>query len=55
MVLLSTRERILAIQLLEKISKHPMYAKALGIEGVQAKVSADEWIVSDTTGSSRNA
>ncbi len=28
---MSTRERILTIRLLEKLGKHPEYAKALGI------------------------
>lgn len=30
-MLLSTRERILAIRLLEKVKAHPVYAKELGI------------------------
>lgn len=29
---LSTRERILMIRLMEKLQKHPAYAKALGVE-----------------------
>ena len=31
-MLLSTRERILTIRLLEKVKEYPAYAKALGIE-----------------------
>ena len=34
---MSTRERILTIRLLEKAAKHPMYARALGLEGVTAE------------------
>lgn len=29
---MSTRERILMIRLMEKLEKHPAYAKALGVE-----------------------
>lgn len=35
MVLLSARERILMIRLLEQAAKHPAYAQALGIEGAE--------------------
>ena len=33
---MSTRERILMIRLMEKIEKHPTYAKTLGIEATSA-------------------
>ena len=39
-MLLSIRERILTIRLLEKVSKHPMYAKSLGIEGGQLQITS---------------
>ena len=32
----STRERILMIRLVEKLEKHPTYAKTLGIEATSA-------------------
>jgi len=32
-IVLSARERILTIRLLEKSARQPLYAKALGIEG----------------------
>ncbi|MGO5096980.1 hypothetical protein ACTQ34_14345 [Agathobaculum sp. LCP25S3_E8] len=50
---MSVRERILSIRLLNKVSKHPMYAKALGIEGVQAKIRTGDSTYSETTGLSR--
>ncbi len=37
MMLLSTRERILTIRLLEKVKKHPTCANALGLEAVKEK------------------
>ena len=33
---MTVKERILTIRLLEKAQKHPMYAKALGIEAANA-------------------
>ena len=33
---LTARERILMIRLMEKLEKHPTYAKALGIEATSA-------------------
>ena len=33
---LTARERILMIRLMEKLEKHPTYAKALGIEAAGA-------------------
>ncbi len=39
---MNTRERILTIRLLEKAAKHPMYARALGLEGVPAEAHAGE-------------
>ena len=33
---MSARERILVIRLMEKIEKHPTYAKTLGIEATSA-------------------
>ena len=36
-MLLSVRERILTIKVLDKISRQPMYAAMLGIECVQKK------------------
>lgn len=36
--MLSTRERVLTIRLMEKIEKHSEYGKHLGIEAVIAKV-----------------
>lgn len=35
-MILTTRERILMIRLMEKLEKHPSYAKALGIEATGA-------------------
>jgi hypothetical protein len=43
-ILLSTRERILTIRLLEKVKKHASYANALGIEAVKEKL----WIPNKT-------
>lgn len=37
---MSTRERILAIRLLEKAAKHPDYIKRLGIEAGTIKAEA---------------
>jgi len=51
---LSARERILMIRLLDKVSKHPMYAKALGVEGVQRVVSSGDLDLSDASESSRS-
>lgn len=34
---MTVRERILMIRLMEKLEKHPAYAKALGIEAAGAK------------------
>ena len=34
---MTVRERILVIRLMEKLEKHPTYAKALGIEAAGAK------------------
>ena len=42
------------IRLLDKVSKHPMYAKALGIEGVQRRVSSGGLDLSDNSESSRS-
>ncbi|MGN0335843.1 MAG: hypothetical protein ACI4DV_09355 [Lachnospiraceae bacterium] len=39
---MSVRERILTIRLLDKVSGHPMYAVALGIECVQEMVGSDD-------------
>ena len=41
-ILLSARERILTIRLLDKAARHPMYAAALGIEYVQERVGSDD-------------
>ena len=53
-MLLSIRERILTIRLLEKVSKHPMYAKSLGIEGVQPRINSDDAKLSDVPESNCN-
>jgi len=39
---LSTRERILTIRLLDKVTRHPMYAAALGIECKQTLIGSDD-------------
>lgn len=36
---LTAKERILTIRLMEKVKKHPTYAKALGIEASDVKRS----------------
>ena len=38
---MSTKERVLAIQLLEKALKNPAFAKNLGIEAGMTKINAD--------------
>ena len=43
MVLLSVKERILTIQLMNKIARHPTYAKALGLEGVSKVIKSDDF------------
>jgi hypothetical protein len=37
-MLLSTRERILTIRLLEKVKKYPQLANALGLEAMKEKL-----------------
>ena len=54
MILLRVRERILTIRLLDKVSKHPMYAKALGIEGVQRRGGSGDLDLSNDSESSRS-
>ena len=46
---MNTRERILTIRLLEKAAKHPMYARALGLEGVPAEAHAGEAVRPEIT------
>ena len=41
-MLLSVRERILTIRLLDKLSKQPMYASVLSIECVQEMGGSDD-------------
>ena len=41
-MLLSARERILTIRLLNKLAIHPDYAKVLGIESVQDRSGPEE-------------
>ena len=48
-MLLSIRERILTIRLLEKVSKHPIYAKSLGIEGEQLRRNSGGSKLSDVS------
>lgn len=43
MVLLSVKERILTIQLMNKIARHPAYAKALGLEGISKIIRSDDF------------
>ena len=50
MILLSTRERILAIRLLEKVKGNPAYANALGMEVVKEKLHSDGRINSECAG-----
>ena len=45
---LTARERILMIRLMEKLEKHPTYAKTLGIEATGAKNNQN--IKSDSKG-----
>jgi len=52
---MSTRERILTIRLLEKAAKHPMYARALGLEGVPAEAHAGESVHPEITEYRRTA
>ena len=52
-VLLSTRERILTIRLLEKVTRDPVYAEALGIEDVNAEVLSDLLTNSECMGKCR--
>lgn len=40
-MLLSTKERILTIRLLEKIKENPAYAESIGIEVKQEPVGTD--------------
>ena len=49
-ILLSTRERILAIRLLEKVKGNPAYANALGMEVVKEKLHSDGRINSECAG-----
>ena len=39
---MSVRERILTIQLLEKIARQPVYAAAIGIEIVEKTPNSDD-------------
>ncbi len=39
---MSVRERILTIRLIDKVSRYPMYAAALGIECVQDMAPLDD-------------
>lgn len=41
-ILLSVRERILTIRLLDKVTSYPMYTAALGIEYVQKMAGSDD-------------
>lgn len=38
---MSTKERILAIRLMEKIRSNPAYAKTLGVEAVETVIALD--------------
>lgn len=38
---MSTRERILTIRLMEKVSSNPAYAKALGVEVLEMITASD--------------
>ena len=40
-MLLSTKERILTIRLLEKIKENPAYAESIGIEAKQKPLGTD--------------
>ena len=42
------------MRILDKLSKHPTYAKAPGIKGVQGAVGSDDLDMSDASGSSRS-
>ena len=53
-ILLSTRERIMTIRLLDKILKHPLYAKALGIEGIQQRTGPGDLNLSEVSELNRN-
>ena len=53
-MLLSIRERILTIRLLEKVSKHPVYAKSLGIEVGQLQNTLGSLKLSDASESNCN-
>lgn len=48
---LTARERILMIRLMEKLEKHPTYAKQLGIEATEKAVNQN--IASDPKGLTR--
>ena len=50
MILLSIRERILTIRLLEKVKEDPGYAKTLGIEVVKEKLRSDHLRNSQSAG-----
>ena len=39
---MSTRERIMTIRLVDKVSKHPMYAASLGIEIMAEMVGKED-------------
>ena len=39
---MGTRERILTIRLLDKVARHPNYAKALGIECIPGMSGPDD-------------
>ena len=52
---MSTRERILTIRLLEKAAKHPMYARALGLEGVTAEARRGEGAHSESASAAANS
>ena len=52
---MSTRERILTIRLLEKAAKHPMYARALGLEGVTAEAHRGEPAHSESASTAANS
>ena len=40
---MSVKERILTIQLMNKIARHPTYANDLGLEGISKVIKSDDF------------